>query len=169
VKPDPQVSASPWTRAWDRREILRLGAFLAAGGALAPLISACGTSSQAATPSGAPDASSATASLAGPITVLMPVEFTTEQGLMKVYDDFKAQNPAIEWDIRGLSGGGPEWDRLARASITSGEPVGFVVINGQQVRGWVRDGLLADLGALPEMADVLARVPAKYHLSGPGE
>ncbi len=86
-----------------------------------------------------------------------------------VYDDFAAQNPGIEWDIRLLPGGGPEWDRRARASITSGEEVGLVMINGQQVRGWVRDGLLADLGAIPELRTVLGRVPEQYHLTGPGE
>ncbi len=88
---------------------------------------------------------------------------------MQVYDDFKARHPAIEWDIRALPGGGPEWDRLARATVTSGEPVGLVMIDGQQVRGWVRDGLLADLSADPGMAAVLARVPDRFHLSGPGE
>ena len=92
-----------------------------------------------------------------------------EPALKQVYDDFKARNPAIEWDIRALPGGGPEWDRLARATVTSGEPVGLVMIDGQQVRGWVRDGLLADLGADPGMAAVLARVPDRFHLSGPGE
>jgi ABC-type glycerol-3-phosphate transport system substrate-binding protein len=53
--------------------------------------------------------------------------------------------------------------------MASGEPVDLVEINGQQLRGGVRDGLLADLGADPEMAEVLARVPDAYHLSGPGE
>lgn len=63
--------------------------------------------------------------------------------------DFRGLNPAIEWDIRALPGSAPEWDRLARSAIASGEPVGLVVINGQQVRSWVRDGLLADLGSDP--------------------
>jgi ABC-type glycerol-3-phosphate transport system substrate-binding protein len=47
--------------------------------------------------------------------------------------------------------------------------MGLVVINGQQVRSWVRDGLLADLGSDPRMATVLARVPDQYHLTGAGE
>jgi len=89
--------------------------------------------------------------------------------LRTIYDDFAAQNPGIEWDTRLLPGGGPEWDRRARASITSGEDVGLVMINGQQVRGWVRDGLLADLGAVPELRTVLGRIPEQYHLTGPGE
>jgi ABC-type glycerol-3-phosphate transport system substrate-binding protein len=92
-----------------------------------------------------------------------------EPVLKKVYDDFSALHPEVEWDIRALTGGGPEWDRLARAAFASGEPVNLVFINGQQVRGWIRDGLLADLGADPEMATILARVPDQYHLGGLGE
>jgi len=166
VKPVQRASGSPWTHKRDRRDILKLGAFIAAGGAMAPLIAACSTPSGTAT-----IAPSTLGSLpAGPITVLAPEgDPTSAAVVMKVYDDFKAQNPGLEWDIRTLTGGGPGWDRLARASIASGEPVGLVEINGQQVRGWVRDGLLADLGADPEMSDVLARVPEQYHLAGPAE
>jgi arabinogalactan oligomer/maltooligosaccharide transport system substrate-binding protein len=87
----------------------------------------------------------------------------------KVFDDFKAQNPGIEWDIRAIPGLGPEWDRLARAALESGEPVGLVMIDGLFVRAWTRDGLLADLGADPALADVLARVPGTFHLGGLGE
>ena len=109
-------------------------------------------------------------SLSGPITLLAagggPM---AEPALKKVFDDFRALHPGIEWDIRSLPGGGPEWDRLARASIASGEPVGLVMINGQQVRGWVRDGLLAALGDDPATAAVLARIPKQFHLAGPGE
>jgi raffinose/stachyose/melibiose transport system substrate-binding protein len=106
----------------------------------------------------------------GPITVLVSEgDPTAEPALKKVYDDFKAQNPGVDWDLRALPGGGPEWDRLARAALAAGEPIDFVVINGQQVRGWVRDGLLADLGADPKMAAILARVPAQFHLGGSAE
>ena len=92
-----------------------------------------------------------------------------EPALKQVFDDFRALHPGIEWDIRSLPGGGPEWDRLARASIAAGEPVGLVMINGQQVRGWARDGLLAPLGDDPATAAVLARIPTQFHLAGPGE
>jgi ABC-type glycerol-3-phosphate transport system substrate-binding protein len=99
--------------------------------------------------------------LSGPITVLVGGgDPGSEPALKKVYDDFKAQHPAIEWDIRAPAGPGPEWDRLARASLESGEPVGLVILDGLFVRAWTRDGLLADLGADPRLADVLARVPA---------
>ncbi len=89
--------------------------------------------------------------------------------LQQVYDDFRAQHPGIEWDIRAIPGFGADWDRLARAALESGEPVGLVMIDGLFVRAWARDGLLADLGADPRMAAVLARVPPSFHLAGPGE
>ena len=92
-----------------------------------------------------------------------------EPALRKVFDDFKAQNPAMTWDIRGISGFGPQWDRLARASLESGDPVGLVILDGLFVRAWARDGLLEDLGGDPRLAGVLARVPDKFHLGGLGE
>jgi ABC-type glycerol-3-phosphate transport system substrate-binding protein len=145
--------------SWTRRDVLKLGALIAAGGVAAPLIAACSTPGRGEqTP------------VARPIIVISHAgDPGTEPALLKVFDDFKAQHPDIAWDIRELPGGGPEWDRLARGAMASGEPVDLVEINGQQLRGWVRDGLLADLGADPEMAEVLARVPDSYHLSGPGE
>lgn len=112
----------------------------------------------------------ASGAISGPITLLTGGgDPTAEPALKRVYDDFRAQHPAVEWDMRVLPGGGPEWDRLARAALAAGEPVGLVMINGQQVRGWVRDGLLADLGADPQVAEVLARVPDRFQLGGSGE
>ena len=160
-----------------RRDVLKLGAVIAAGGAIAPLLAACavpsGSAAASVAPSAggsaAPSAAPTTHALSGPITVLTGGDPSTEPALRKVYDDFKAQNPAVEWDTRALPGFGPEWDRLARASLESGEPVGLVMIDGLFVRAWARDGLLADLGADPAMARVLARVPEQFHLAGPGE
>jgi arabinogalactan oligomer/maltooligosaccharide transport system substrate-binding protein len=160
-----------------RRDVLKLGAVIAAGGAIAPLLAACavpsGSAAASVAPSAggsaAPSAAPTTHALSGPITVLTGGDPSTEPALRKVYDDFKAQNPAVEWDTRALPGFGPEWDRLARASLESGEPVGLVMIDGLFVRAWARDGLLADLGADPAMARVLARVPERFHLAGPGE
>jgi ABC-type glycerol-3-phosphate transport system substrate-binding protein len=53
--------------------------------------------------------------------------------------------------------------------LASGEPVDLVMINGQQLRAWARDGLLADLSDDPNLTDVVARVPAKFRIGGPGE
>jgi ABC-type glycerol-3-phosphate transport system substrate-binding protein len=151
---DHRRVADSFSRPRTRRDVLKLGAVLAAGGALAPLLAACSTPGASASHS-----QRITAVVAGGDPNAEPV-------LKKVYDDFRALHPGVEWDIRAPSGGGPEWDRLARAAIASGEPVDLVFINGQQVRGWIRDGLLADLGADPQMAAVLARVPDQYHLGG---
>jgi ABC-type glycerol-3-phosphate transport system substrate-binding protein len=92
-----------------------------------------------------------------------------EPALRGVFDDFARQHPGVTWDIRALAGGGPEWDRLARALLASGEPVDLTMIDGQQLRPWARDGLVADLSADPRLDDVLARVPAKFQIGGPGE
>jgi arabinogalactan oligomer / maltooligosaccharide transport system substrate-binding protein len=161
-----------------RRDVLKLGAVIATGGVVAALLAACaapgGTGAAPVAPSAgdsrAPSAGATTGALSGSITVLAEGgDPSTEPALKKVYDDFKAQNPAVEWDIRALPGFGPEWDRLARAALESGEPVGLVMLDGLFVRAWARDGLLADLGADPRMADVLARVPEQFHLAGLGE
>jgi ABC-type glycerol-3-phosphate transport system substrate-binding protein len=173
VRPD---SHSAWTRQYGRRDVLKLGAVVAAGGVVAPLLAACaspsGTGSVAPISGGSlsPASASAPSALSGPITVLMAgPDPSAEPALQRVYDDFKAQNPGIEWDIRVIPGFGAEWDRLARAALEAGEPVGLVMIDGLFVRAWARDGLLADLGADPAMATVLARVPPSYHVAGPGE
>jgi ABC-type glycerol-3-phosphate transport system substrate-binding protein len=178
VAPVRATSDSAVTRLLGRRDVLRLGLVVLAGGAVAPLLAACTTPSASeaapvASSSGggaSPAAAPATVALSGPITVLAEGgDPGTEPALKKVYDEFKAQHPAVEWDIRPLPGLGPEWDRLARATMESGEPVGLVMLDGMFVRAWARDGLLADLGADPRMADVLARVPQQFHLGGLGE
>jgi ABC-type glycerol-3-phosphate transport system substrate-binding protein len=157
-------------RLLSRRDVLRLGAFYAAGGALAPLLmAACTPGGGPATPT-APAAGSGAGGVSGRITVLHGGgDPGAEPALQRVYDDFRTLNPDVEWDIRALQGGGPEFDRLARAAVASGEPVGLIMMDGQQVGGWARDGLLADLGDDPRLAAVLDRVPERFHLTGPGE
>jgi ABC-type glycerol-3-phosphate transport system substrate-binding protein len=165
-------------RMRDRRDVLKLGLFLAAGGVIAPLVAACAAPGGGGTASVAPAAGAgdgpsplpATPALSGSITILTGgADPSGDPAMKKVYDDFRAQHPAIAWDMRVIPGFGADWDRLARETMVSGEPVGLVMIDGLFVRAWVRDGLLADLGADPSMAGVLARVPAKFHLAGPGE
>jgi ABC-type glycerol-3-phosphate transport system substrate-binding protein len=155
-----------WTRPRTRREVLRSGAAVALGGGLASLLAACAAPGAPTAPPVASGA--ATSGVTGRITVLVgggnPL---ASPPLRSVYDGFRAEHPGIEWDVRALPGGGPEYDRLARAAIASGEPVGLVLIDGQQVRGWVRDGLLADLDADPALTEILARVPEQFHLAGP--
>lgn len=129
-------------------------------------LEACAAVGPSGRPSDSPGATGGLSGSGGPITVL--THLGDEDALGTIGAQFKAQNPGIEWDTRALPGGGPEWDRLARGAIASGEPIDLITINGQQLRGWVRDGLLADLDAEPELAEVLARVPKPYHLAGAG-
>ena len=156
----PRTGKKRQGRAMDRRSVLKLGAAVSAGGVLAPLLAACGPSSD--DPSDAPGTATITLISVGGDPRQVPA-------LAQAFDDFGVEHPDIAWDIRAIPGGGPEWDRSARTVITAGEPVDLVMINGQQLRGWVRDGLLADLGADPALATVLERVPERFHLGGAGE
>jgi ABC-type glycerol-3-phosphate transport system substrate-binding protein len=159
----------PWSRKRNRRDVLKLGALVATGAAMAPLLVACGAPSGNGSGSVAPGPGGSAATLSGPITVLAEGDPGGEPALKQVYDDFRARNPGVEWDIRAIPGLGPEWDRLARAAMESGEPVGLLIINGLFVRAWTRDGLLADLGADPGLTEVLARVPDRFRFGGLGE
>ena len=178
MEPVQPTGDGPWKQMRSRRDVLKLGATIAAGGAIVRLLAACATppgngaatlvpsAGGSPTPSVAPTGSD----LAGQITVLAEgSDPGIEPALKKVYDDFRSQHPAISWDIRPIPGLGPEFDRLGRAEMESGEPVGLISIDGLFVRAWTRDGLLADLGADPRMTDVLARVPEQFHLGGLGE
>jgi len=166
VEPVRPSSDRAWTRLRGRRDVLKLGAVIAAGGLVAPLLAACAPTGGSSAPSGSP----ASTALSGPITVLYEgSEPANEPTLKRVFDDFKVQNPAVDWDIRAIAGLGPDWDRLARAALESGEPVGLIVIDGLFIRAWTRDGLLADLGADPSLSGVLARVPERFHLGGLGQ
>lgn len=149
-----------WSRTLDRRSVLKAAAGLAAGVALTPLIGAC-TATTDRTATGSPARTITLITVSG--------DPRRVPAIGQVFDGFQAEHPDVTWDIRAIPGGGPEWDRLARTTITSGEPVGLVMINGQQLRGWVRDGLLADLGADPAMETVLGRVPRQFHFGGAGE
>jgi raffinose/stachyose/melibiose transport system substrate-binding protein len=148
-----------------RRYVLKLSAMLVGGAAASALAAACA-------PRREPGASAVGASsreLSGPLTMIAGGDPLAEPPLRKLFEDFARLHPGVVWDVRALPGGGPEWDRLARALVSSGEPVDLVMINGQQVRSWARDGLLADLSADPNLDTVLARVPETFQISGPGD
>src|SRR6185503_11176672 len=150
-----------------RRELLRLGVLLAGSATAGAVVGGCAP--RRAATSASPSAAAA-ASGAGIVTMIAGGgDPLTEPALRKVYDDFEALHPGLSWDVRPIPGGGPEWDRLARALLASGEPVDLTVIDGQEVRAWARDGLLADLSGDPELRDVLDRVPDAYQIGGPGE
>lgn len=154
-----------WERMLARRDFIKLAGILAAGAGATGVVG-CAPRQEA----NSLDPGAASGSLTGPVTVIAGGgDPMAQPALRAVYDDFQAVHPGISWDVRALPGGGPEWDRLARALLASGEPVDLVTMDGQQVRAWARDGLLADLSADPNLATVLARVPAKFQIAGPGE
>jgi ABC-type glycerol-3-phosphate transport system substrate-binding protein len=158
-----------WDRPRTRRDVLKVAGLLGATAATSAFASACAPRREPGGTSSA-TAPGASALAAGPLTMIAGGgDPMTEPPLRKVFDDFAALHPGVEWDVRPIPGGGPEWDRLARALLASGEPVDLSMIDGQQLRSWVRDGLLADLSADPRLTDVLARVPAKFQIGGPGE
>jgi len=157
--------AFDWERPLPRRDVLRLAAILAGGSTAAALLGACAPRREPG--SSQPIASAA--GLSGPLTMIAGGDPLAEPPLRKVLDDFTTLHPGVAWDVRALPGAGPEWDRLARALVSSGEAVDLIMINGQQVRAWARDGLLADLSADPNLGPVLARVPEWFQISGPGE
>jgi ABC-type glycerol-3-phosphate transport system substrate-binding protein len=78
-----------------------------------------------------------------------------------VYTDFMAKNPTITFDIRALAGD-KDWDRLARTSISAGDQVDLLNINGQFVRAWVRDNLLYEISTLKDAAPALGRIEASF-------
>ena len=155
-----------WERAIRRRDVLKLAA-LAAGGTVSSVVL------QACAPRRAPGSIASPSSEASSLGQLTMISGSgdpmTEPPLRHVLDDFASQHPGMSWDVRALPGGGPEWDRLARALLASGEPVDITMINGQQLRSWARDGLLADLSSDPNLATVLSRVPEKFQIGGAGE
>jgi ABC-type glycerol-3-phosphate transport system substrate-binding protein len=164
-QPPRPLSPIDWARPRSRRDVLRIAALLTGGGGASVVLDACAPRRQAlpSSPAVAPTG------LSGEVTVIAGADPMAEPALRQVYDEFQAAHPGIEWDVRPLSGGGPEWDRLARALLASGEAVDLAMIDGQQVRSWARDGLLADLSSDPEMRTVLDRVPDQFRIGAPGD
>jgi ABC-type glycerol-3-phosphate transport system substrate-binding protein len=148
-----------------RRDILKMAGALAIAGTAAPIVARASSTRPTQALGRLNDQAAA---LTGPLSVLDSGDVTTVPARQQVWDDFRTANPGVEPSIQALPTGG-DWDRLARAAIAAGEPVDLLAINGQFVRAWVRDGLLADLDAEAGLAGALGRVPEPFHLSGPGE
>jgi ABC-type glycerol-3-phosphate transport system substrate-binding protein len=165
MAPRRPLRLTHWAQLLSRRDALKLAGLLAGGMAAASVVG-CAPRREAETST--PSATDGV--LTGPVTVIAgSTDPMSQPALRQVYDDFRVLHPGVEWDVRALSGGGPEWDRLARAMLAAGEPVDLTTIDGQQVRAWARDGPLADLSADPNVSAVLERVPARFQIAGPGE
>ncbi|MDQ3809043.1 MAG: extracellular solute-binding protein [Chloroflexota bacterium] len=79
----------------------------------------------------------------------------------QVVTDFMARNPDVTIDVRALPSN-IQWDRVARTTLLAGEQVDLVNINGQFIRAWVRDGLLDDLSAHPQLAGPFGNVDPAF-------
>ena len=158
-------SESP-DRCAARRDVLRLGAVIAAGGGRAPILAARAAGLHASRGGGRAGIG-ASCPVRSPSSSAAAIRAPSRRaaGLRRL------QGPAPRHrvgrpDAPGLAARvGPA--RARRAGVRRAG--GLVMIDGLFSAGWTRDGLLADLGADPAMAEVLARVPDRFHLAGPGE
>ena len=121
-----------------RRTLVRRGALLLGGAALASLLEAC-----AVAPGATPHGVDATATK---LVVLDAGNMDTPEAAPRkqVVTDFMARNPDVTIDSRALPSN-IQWDRVARTTISAGEQVDLLNINGLFIRAWVRDNLLDDL------------------------
>jgi raffinose/stachyose/melibiose transport system substrate-binding protein len=172
-----------------RRNLMQRSALLFGGAALASLLEACSAApaAPAAAPTVAPAAAKAAAPTAAPAAATVaPAAAPTvapaaaksaatklvllDAGNMdtpeaaprkQILSDFTAKTPNITFDVRALATG-KDWDRLARTSVSAGEQVDLLNINGQFVRAWVRDNLLDDLATHPELSAAFAKVDPSF-------
>jgi raffinose/stachyose/melibiose transport system substrate-binding protein len=75
--------------------------------------------------------------------------------------NFMARNPDVTMDWRALPSD-IQWDRVARTTISAGEQVDLVNINGLFMRAWVRDNLLDDLSTHPQLTTALGSVDPAF-------
>ena len=138
-----------------RRTLLRRSALLFGGATLASLLEAC----TAAEPATAPVVSRAATKL----VVLNPGNMDAPEAAPRkqVVIDFMAKNPDVTMDVRALPSN-IQWDRVARTTVSAGEQVDLVNINGQFIRAWVRDNLLDDLSAYPQLTAPFGQVDPAF-------
>ena len=79
----------------------------------------------------------------------------------QVVTDFMAKNHDVTLDVRALPTD-IQWDRVARTTLSAGEQVDLVNINGLFMRAWVRDSLLDDLSTYPQLTAPLGSVDPSF-------
>jgi raffinose/stachyose/melibiose transport system substrate-binding protein len=140
-----------------RGTLLRRSALLLGAAALASLIEAC---TAAPTPALGPPGSSAAVAK---VVFLDAASMDTPEAAPRkqVVTDFMAKNPDVTIDARALPSD-IQWDRVARTTISAGEPVDVVNINGQFIRAWVRDNLLDDLSTHAQLTAPFGNVDPSF-------
>jgi raffinose/stachyose/melibiose transport system substrate-binding protein len=148
-----------------RRTLIRRTALLFGGATLASLLEACTAAPTAQGPAVAPPTTAAAvAKGASTKLVLLDAENidTPEAAPRKqVVTDFMARNPDITMDMRALPSN-IQWDRVARTTVSAGEQVDLVNINGQFMRAWVRDNLLDDLSTHAQLTGPFGNVDPSF-------
>ena len=117
---------------------MRRSACVLGGAALASLLEAC-----TVTPTAPPAASTLVATKLVFLDAAN-IDAPDMAPRKQVVTDFMASNPDVTTDWQALPSD-IQWDRVARTTISAGEQVDLVNINGLFMRAWVRDNLLDDL------------------------
>ena len=138
-----------------RRTLLRRSAVLFGGAALASVLEAC-----TAVP--VPPAVVSKAAVTKIVLLDVGNIDTPEAAPRKqVVTDFMARNPDVSIEVRALPSN-VQWDRVARTTVSAGEQVDLVNINGLYIRSWVRDHLLDDLSTYPQLTTSFGRVDPAF-------
>ena len=138
-----------------RRALMRRSAWLLGGVALASLLEAC-TVAPAAPPA-VSQPRSAKLVLLDAANIDAPDMASRKQ----VVTDFMARNPDVTIDVRALPSD-IQWDRVARTTISAGEQVDLLNINGLFIRAWVRDTLLDDLSTHSQLTASFGNVDPSF-------
>ena len=138
-----------------RRTLMRRSAWLLGGGALASLLEAC-----AVAPAAPPAVSTP---MATKLVFLDVGNMDTPEAAPRkqVLTDFMARNPDVTIDVRALPSD-IQWDRVARTTVSAGEQVDLLNINGLFIRSWVRDNLLDDLATHSQLTASFGNVDPSF-------
>src|SRR5947209_97159 len=107
-----------------RRTLLRRSALLLGGAALASLLEACAAAPASTTASGVSKAAPAKLVLLDTSNIDAPEAAPRKQ----VVTDFMAKNPDVTLEMRALPSN-VQWDRVARTTLSAGEPVDLLNVN----------------------------------------
>jgi len=134
---------------------MRRSAWLLGGAALASLLEAC-TVAPAAPPA-------VSTPMATKLVFLDVGNMDTPEAAPRkqVLTDFMARNPDVTIDARALPSD-IQWDRVARTTVSAGEQVDLLNINGLFIRAWVRDNLLDDLSTHSQLTASFGSVDPSF-------